>query len=48
MGGSCAFPEPLFLGDTLDVDHLEADYTDGVMTLPIPVAEHRELTGQVR
>ena len=33
------FSRQLFLGDTLDVDHLQADYTDGVLTLQIPVAE---------
>src|SRR5918992_2260809 len=33
------FSRQLFLGDTLDVDHLEADYTDGVLVLRIPVAE---------
>jgi HSP20 family protein len=34
-----AFSRQLFLGDTLDVDALQADYTDGVLTLRIPVAE---------
>ncbi len=33
------FSRQLFLGDTLDVDRLEADYTDGVLALRIPVAE---------
>ena len=33
------FSRQLFLGDTLDVDNLHADYTDGVLTLSIPVAE---------
>jgi HSP20 family protein len=33
------FSRQLFLGDTLDIDKLEADYTDGVLTLKIPVAE---------
>ena len=33
------FSRQLFLGDTLDVDALQADYTDGVLTLRIPVAE---------
>ena len=28
-----------FLGDTLDTDHIEADYTAGVLTLAIPVSE---------
>src|SRR3954462_11783672 len=34
-----SFSRQLFLGDTLDVDALQADYTDGVLTLRIPVAE---------
>lgn len=29
----------LFLGDTLDPDHIEARYEHGVLTLTIPVAE---------
>jgi HSP20 family protein len=33
------FSRQLFLGDTLDVDRLQADYTDGVLTLLIPIAE---------
>ena len=33
------FSRQLFLGDTLDADALSADYTDGVLTLRIPVAE---------
>ncbi len=33
------FSRQLFLGDTLDSDHLSADYTSGVLTLKIPVAE---------
>jgi HSP20 family protein len=33
------FSRQLFLGDSLDVDHLTADYTDGVLTLRLPVAE---------
>ncbi len=33
------FSRQLFLGDTLDVDAMQADYTDGVLTLRIPVAE---------
>ena len=33
------FSRQLFLGDTLDVDRMQADYTDGVLTLRIPVAE---------
>ena len=34
------FSRQLFLGDTLDADHVEADYDRGVLTLTIPVAEH--------
>jgi HSP20 family protein len=33
------FSRQLFLGDTLDEDRLEADYTDGVLTLRLPVRE---------
>jgi HSP20 family protein len=33
------FSRQLFLGDTLDVDRVEAAYTDGVLRLTIPVAE---------
>jgi HSP20 family protein len=33
------FSRQLFLGDTLDLDAMEADYTDGVLTLRLPVAE---------
>jgi HSP20 family protein len=33
------FTRQLFLGDTLDTDHLEAGYDNGVLTLRIPVAE---------
>jgi HSP20 family protein len=34
-----AFTRQVFLGDTLDADHIEADYTVGVLTLAIPVHE---------
>jgi HSP20 family protein len=34
-----AFTRQLFLGDTLDVERLEASYETGVLTLRIPVAE---------
>jgi HSP20 family protein len=34
-----AFSRQLFLGDTLDADHIEAGYTAGVLTLRIPIAE---------
>jgi HSP20 family protein len=34
-----AFTRQVFLGDTLDADHIEADYTAGVLTLSIPVHE---------
>ncbi len=33
------FSRHLFLGDTLDSDQLTADYTAGVLTLKIPIAE---------
>jgi HSP20 family protein len=33
------FRRQLFLGETLDTDHLEANYDEGVLSLRIPVAE---------
>lgn len=33
------FSRQLFLGENLDIDHIEADYHDGVLRLTIPVAE---------
>lgn len=33
------FSRQLFLGETLDADHLTANYDSGVLTLRIPVAE---------
>ena len=33
------FTRQVFLGDTLDADHIEADYTAGVLTLALPVHE---------
>lgn len=33
------FSRQLFLGDTLDTERITADYTDGVLTLRIPVLE---------
>jgi HSP20 family protein len=33
------FSRQLFLGDTLDTDHISADYSAGVLTVRIPVAE---------
>jgi HSP20 family protein len=33
------FTRQLFLGDTLDVDRVDASYEAGVLTLRIPVAE---------
>ncbi|MFC4374515.1 Hsp20/alpha crystallin family protein [Nocardia halotolerans] len=33
------FSRQLFLGESLDTDHIRADYTDGVLRLAIPVAE---------
>jgi HSP20 family protein len=33
------FSRQLFLGDTLDTEHIKADYDAGVLTVRIPVAE---------
>ena len=33
------FSRQLFLGDTLDTDHIDASYDAGVLTLRIPIAE---------
>ena len=33
------FSRQLFLGDTLDMEHIDAAYDSGVLTLRIPVAE---------
>jgi HSP20 family protein len=33
------FSRQLFLGDTLDAEHIDASYESGVLTLRIPVAE---------
>jgi HSP20 family protein len=33
------FARQLTLGPTVDLDHIEASYTDGVLTLTLPVAE---------
>jgi HSP20 family protein len=33
------FSRQLFLGDTLDTDHINASYDAGVLTLRIPIAE---------
>lgn len=33
------FSRQLFLGDSLDTEHIKADYDAGVLTLRIPVAE---------
>jgi HSP20 family protein len=33
------FSRQLFLGETLDTERIEAEYTNGVLTLRIPVAE---------
>jgi HSP20 family protein len=33
------FSRQLFLGDTLDTDHIQASYDAGVLTIRIPVAE---------
>jgi HSP20 family protein len=32
-----AFSRQLFLGDTLDTEHLAAEYVDGVLTIRLPV-----------
>ena len=45
------FSRQLFLGDTLDVDRVEASYDTGVLTLRIPIAEKAkprkiEITGE--
>src|SRR5579884_3602533 len=34
-----AFSRQLFLGETLDSEHIEAQYDQGVLTLTVPVAE---------
>jgi HSP20 family protein len=34
------FSRQLFLGETLDTEHIEAEYADGVLTLRLPVAEN--------
>ena len=34
------FARQMFLGDNLDVEKIEADYSSGVLTLSIPVAPH--------
>ena len=34
-----SFSRQLFLGETLDADHIEANCENGVLTLRIPVAE---------
>ena len=34
-----AFSRQLFLGDTLDTDHIDAGYEAGVLTVRIPIAE---------
>ena len=36
---SGVFSRQLFLADTLDTEHIDADYSGGVLTLRIPVAE---------
>lgn len=33
------FSRQLFLGETLDAEHIEAEYANGVLTLRLPVAE---------
>ena len=34
-----SFTRQLFLGETLDTDHIEAEYINGVLRVKIPVAE---------
>ena len=34
------FSRQLFLGETLDTERIDANYSDGVLRLEIPVAEH--------
>jgi HSP20 family protein len=34
-----SFSRQLFLGETLDTEHIKAEYVDGVLTLNLPVAE---------
>jgi len=34
-----SFSRHLFLGEALDLDHIEASYDDGVLTVRVPVAE---------
>ncbi len=34
-----SFSRQLFLGESLDAEHVEASYSNGVLTLSIPVAE---------
>ncbi len=34
-----SFGRQLFLGETLDTEHIDANYSDGVLTLRIPVTE---------
>jgi len=33
------FSRQLFLGETLDTEHIDANYADGVLTLRLPIAE---------
>ena len=33
------FSRQLFLGETLDTEHIQAEYTSGVLTLRVPIAE---------
>lgn len=45
------FSRQLFLGDTLDTDHIHASYDGGVLTLRIPIAERakpRKITVEQR
>ena len=37
-----SFARQMFLGDNLDVEHIEASYEAGVLTLSIPVVPHAQ------
>lgn len=37
--GGGVFSRQLFLGETLDADHIEARYDAGVLTLRVPITE---------
>jgi HSP20 family protein len=37
-----SFSRRLYLGETADADHIEADYHDGVLTVRVPVTEQAQ------